>query len=354
MAAAAKVADAPMSAAAQLKVSIAAKLPRADPADRDATFHCEVIRDCWTRMQGRITHWGNANDWFPMAAQNGRTIARGTLGNVEATKDPTKVIKVSPLFDLVLGTAARRWQHAERELEALQNLQKERDLTVTLHAAGMHLDADGPEIWLVLSREAASLWQRAGRQTPRALHDTTVALASSLQRLHAAGYVHRDLSPANVLLTPGGEVRLADFGAAIAHQNRALPYDNLCTHAYASPEILAKDYGDTCDYPRAEIFTFGACVWDLAFRQFPYVMDRGTDEPILLSHVQTKQTVGLRQKPPAGADKDLLDLLQRCMNDDPAQRPSWDQILRHPYCGGAQSGAAAAAAAPQAAPAKQP
>jgi len=96
-------------------------------------------------------------------------------------------------------------------------------------------------------------------------------MASALRYAHAAGVIHGDVKPANILLDSGGNACLADFGLARtlfgASMAGVKPGPHAGTAPYLSPGMASGEAEDT----RSDIYALGAVLYELLTGQPPYL-----------------------------------------------------------------------------------
>jgi len=148
-------------------------------------------------------------------------------------------------------------------------------------------------------------WREALRITAR--------LARALHHAHAAGVIHRDVKPANVMLLPSGEVKVMDFGIAkVPQQDLTATGQFFGTPLYMSPEQAR---GDPVD-GRSDLFALGAIAYRLLTGRAAFGAENVT---AILSRVLTENPPApstLVPQVPPGADY----VVARALSKSPADR----------------------------------
>src|SRR6476646_8706727 len=153
---------------------------------------------------------------------------------------------------------------------------------VPIYAAG---DVDGVAylvMRLIDGDDTRSLVRREGPLDPERAAAIAARAADGLDAIHAAGLVHRDVKPANLLLGPGDHVYLTDFGlarAALTQSGATRSGHWAWTLSYASPEQIRGERVDA----RADIYALGGVLCWLLTGKPPY--DRDSDEAVLWAHL---------------------------------------------------------------------
>lgn len=110
--------------------------------------------------------------------------------------------------------------------------------------------------------------QRGGAVPPAEVVPVAVSILEALAYAHEQGVVHRDIKPENILLSPAGQVKVADFGLARGKDDLRLTQAGEIsgTIAYLAPECLrGLDSG-----PLADLYSCGAVVYELLTGRLPF------------------------------------------------------------------------------------
>jgi hypothetical protein len=169
---------------------------------------------------------------------------------------------------------------------------------------------DGESLAAVLSRVRTLPWNTAVRISA----DVAAALAAA----HARGIVHRDVTPANVMLTSSG-AKVVDFGiSALIGENDTDPDGSLLgTPAYLAPERL--EGGQVS--PATDVYAVGLLVYRMLIGQLPW--DVGTTTALLRAHQYTEP----EPLPPVdGLPSEVDALIGRCLEKRPADRPPTAEV----------------------------
>ena len=174
---------------------------------------------------------------------------------------------------------------------------------------------DGDRPWIVMelldARSLSDVVLEDGPLAPRAVAKIGVTLLGALEVAHAAGILHRDVKPANVLICTDGRCVLTDFGVARMPTDQQLttPGMVLGSPHFISPErAMGASFG-----PPSDLFSLGVTLYCAVEGQPPF--DKG--DPIATMH----SVVEDEPRPPQRAGV-LTEVLYGLLEKDPNRR--WD------------------------------
>lgn len=246
-------------------------------------------------------------------------LGEGGMGEVYRAHD-TKLGRDVALKVLPASVSANRARldRFQREARALAALDHPNIVTIysVEEAEGVHFLT----MELVRGRDLDTV-RRQGRLPLPQLLDVARQLVSALGAAHERGVVHRDVKPANVMVSDDGRVKVLDFGLAkqidspLGADETMLQTESgvvMGTAPYMSPEQVQ---GQPLD-PRSDLFSLGIVLHELATGERPF---RGGNPAALSSAI-------LRDDPPpiTRVDTSLPDglaaIVLRCLKKDPRDR----------------------------------
>jgi serine/threonine protein kinase len=196
-----------------------------------------------------------------------REIGRGGMGAVWLGRDTVLGREVAlKRIGLVPGTESPDLRRAEREARLAARLNHPHVVAI------FDLVEEETETWLVMEYvegvTLSALIKRDGALSPDEAAPLIRQAADALAAAHAAGIVHRDVKPSNMMVTPDGSVKLTDFGIARAEADASLTQTGLVTGspAYLAPEVAS---GATAT-EASDVWSLGATLFHALAGRTPY------------------------------------------------------------------------------------
>lgn len=239
-------------------------------------------------------------------------LGRGGMGVVFRAIDDKlhRAVAIKFLADGVADASARERFRLEAETASSLN----HPHIVAVYDVGEH---DGRRYIVSELVDGGTLadWARTARKDWRPRVELMIGVADALAAAHAAGVLHRDVKPGNILLDANGYAKLADFGLAKLTAGGAGDGTHTAagivigTVAYMSPE---QTLGQPLD-ARSDVFSFGVVLYELIAGRRPF--DGNTDLEVMKAVAQGASTPLPQDIPDA-----LRNVIEKALEKDPAER----------------------------------
>ncbi len=246
-----------------------------------------------------------------------REIGRGGTGAVWLGRDEVLGRQVAlKRIGLLPGADSTDLARAEREARLSARLNHPHVVAVFDVAD----DAESQARWLVMQYVDGSTLSELVRDEGRLSPDDAAVLlwqaADALVAAHAAGIVHRDVKPSNILVDRNRQVMLTDFGIARVTLDPSLTQTGLVTGspAYLAPEVATGGRG----HEAADVWSLGVTLFHVLAGRPPYEIG---------DNVLGAMYRIVNEEPPRLDDAGwLTPLLEGTMVRDPEQRWSMEQV----------------------------
>ncbi len=250
----------------------------------------------------------------------GDRIARGGMASVfhgtDERLDRDVAIKV---MHQGMGDDEQFTQRFEREARSAAKLNHRNVVSV------FDQGRDGDVTYLVMEyvpgRTLRDIMRDEAPMAPARALELVAEVLTALSAAHRAHLVHRDIKPENVLITPDGDVKVADFGLAraVSAATTATGGTLIGTVSYMAPEIVLNDGTDA----RSDVYACGAMLFEMLTGAKPHT----GDSPIQVAYKHVHSDVPA----PSSIEPDVPDyvdaLVARATSRDRDQRASDARVL---------------------------
>jgi uncharacterized RDD family membrane protein YckC len=254
-------------------------------------------------------------------------LGRGGMGAVYLARDTSLDRKVAlKMIPDELAGVRELEERFVREARAQAKLSSPN--VVQIYYVGHATLADKPVLYFAMERipgeSLEALLDRGDKLDPEDARQLMIEAARGLRDAHAAGIVHRDVKPSNLLRAPSG-LKIADFGLAkptrdVGQNSITKKGAMLGTPLYVSPE---QAQGETVDFA-TDMYSLGCTFFHLVTGSPPY--DGNGAILILASHLNAPVASVLAKNP--NVPHRLAAIIERLMAKKPSERyASYDDLI---------------------------
>ncbi|MEU8435027.1 serine/threonine-protein kinase [Streptomyces sp. NPDC029216] len=280
---------------------------------------CQVFGRTGAPSGGRVAEGARAGDIVGGRYELVQLIASGGMGRVWKAYDSRLQAEVALKELWLIGPMPPEQRAAlvkRAELEALSAVRlRDHPNIVTVHDVVVEHDIP----WIVMQLVSGGTLQQRLQQGPLEVPEVqrvAEALLHALAAAHRLGIVHRDVKPANVMLSDDGHILLADFGIAAPETGTGITSTGVVVGSapYLAPERADGKPGRAS----SDLFSLGATLYEAVEGVSPFLRD---------SWLASAHAVKYEPAPPMRRAGALQSLIATLLAKDPQARPTIDRAL---------------------------